>query len=83
MHFAKVNSKGQITIPADVLKKLDLKPGESVRFAENERGECILGKAGSIKDLNGIVHWTGKPVTIEEMNETIAKGWAGLLTFED
>jgi hypothetical protein len=29
------------------------------------------------------LHWTGKPVTIEEMNETIAKGWAGQLTFED
>ena len=34
-------------------------------------------------DLKGCVHWTGKPVTIEEMNETISKGWAGLLTFED
>jgi len=34
-------------------------------------------------DLLGYIHWTGKPVTIEEMNETIAKGWAGQLTFED
>jgi hypothetical protein len=34
-------------------------------------------------DMLGCIQWTGKPVTIEEMNETIAKGWAGLLTFED
>jgi AbrB family looped-hinge helix DNA binding protein len=41
------------------------------------------GKTGSIMDMEGCIHWTGKPVTIEEMNETIAKGWAGLLTIED
>jgi len=34
-------------------------------------------------DLRGIVKWKGKPVTIEEMNETIAKGWSGQLTFDD
>jgi hypothetical protein len=34
-------------------------------------------------DMEGCLHWTGKPVTIEVMNETIAEGWAGQLTFED
>jgi len=34
-------------------------------------------------DLRGCVKWTGKPVTIQEMNETIEKGWAGELTFND
>jgi AbrB family looped-hinge helix DNA binding protein len=83
MAFAAVNSEGQITIPAEVLKKLSLKPGDQVKFIEGEHGEYIFRKAGSIMDLKGCVHWTGKPVTIEEMNETISKGWAGLLTFED
>jgi AbrB family looped-hinge helix DNA binding protein len=84
MATAVVNSKGQITIPAEVRKKLGLKPGYRVRFIEAENGE-ISFKAitGSIMDLYGFVKWTGKPVTIEEMNETIAKGWAGLLSFED
>ncbi len=81
---AALTSKGQITIPIDVRKKLGLKPGDRVRFIEGENGEIILKpKTGSIMDLEGCVPWTGKPVTIEEMNETIAKGWAGLLTFED
>jgi antitoxin PrlF len=84
MYTASVNSKGQITIPAEVRKDLGLKAGDRVWFIKGEHGEYILKvKTGSIQDHRGIVKWTGKPVTIEEMNETIAKGWAGLLTFED
>jgi AbrB family looped-hinge helix DNA binding protein len=84
MCTASVNSKGQITIPAKVRKDLGLKAGDLVWFIKGERGEYILKhKTGSIMDMLGCIQWTGKPVTIEEMNETIAKGWAGLLTFED
>ena len=84
MATAAVTSKGQITIPLEVRKKLGIKPGDRVRFIEGEKGEFILKpKAGSIMDLKGFARWTGKPVSIKEMNETIAKGWAGLLTFED
>jgi len=80
MATAAVTSKGQITIPLEVRKKLGIKPGDRVRFIEGENGEYILKpKTGSIMDM----HWTGKPVSIKEMNETIAKGWAGQLTFED
>lgn len=84
MATASVTSKGQITIPIEVRKKLGLKPGDRVAFIENENGEYIFKpKTGSIMDMAGILKWTGKPVTIEEMNETIAKGWAGELKFED
>lgn len=84
MATAAVTSKGQITIPAEVRKKLGLKPGDRVRFIEGESGEFFLRpKTGSIMNLKGCVKWTGKPVTIEEMNQTIAKGWAGDLTFKD
>jgi AbrB family looped-hinge helix DNA binding protein len=79
-----VNSKGQITIPAEVRRKLGLKPGDLVMFCENESGEVVFRpKTASIMDLQGCVKWTGRPVTIEEMNETIAKGWAGELKHED
>jgi hypothetical protein len=33
-------------------------------------------------NLRGIFKWTGKPVSIEEMNEAIAQCGAGLLTDE-
>lgn len=84
MATAAVTSKGQITIPVEVRKKLGLKPGDRVRFIEGENGEFIIRpKTSSIMDLEGCVPWTGKPVTIEEMNETIAQGWAGELSFDD
>jgi AbrB family looped-hinge helix DNA binding protein len=84
MYTATVNSKGQITIPAEVRKDLGLKAGDWVWFYKGERGEYILRhKTGSIMDVKGMLNWTGKPATIEEMNEVIAKGWAGQLTFED
>lgn len=84
MATAAVTSKGQITIPIEVRQDLGLKAGDRVSFIKGETGDYVLKvKTGSIMDMEGCVPWTGRPVTIEEMNETIAKGWAGLLTFED
>jgi AbrB family looped-hinge helix DNA binding protein len=84
MATAAVTSKGQITIPLEVRKKLGLKPGDRVLFVQGENGEFIFKpKTGSIMDLYGIGKWDGPPVTIGEMNETISKGWAGELEFED
>jgi AbrB family looped-hinge helix DNA binding protein len=84
MATAALTSKGQITIPIEVRRKLGLKAGDRIGFIENENGEFVLKpKTGSIMALRGIVKWTGKPVTIQEMNETIAKGWAGELKFDD
>jgi AbrB family looped-hinge helix DNA binding protein len=84
MTTAAVTTKGQITIPIEVRVKLGIKPGDRVLFLENEKGEVILKpKTGSLMDVRGMLKWTGKPATIEEMNEVIAKGWSGQLTFED
>jgi hypothetical protein len=52
--------------------------------SEGEDGENLpKPKTSSVMDLEGCVPWAGEPVTIEEMNETIAEGWAGQLTIED
>ena len=38
MELAKVTSKGQVTIPRDIRKKMDLKTGDKILFfQENER----------------------------------------------
>jgi AbrB family looped-hinge helix DNA binding protein len=84
MASALVTSKGQVTIPIEIRKRFGIDSGVRVDFLENANGECVIRpKTGSIMDLRGMVKWKGKPVTIEEMNETIAKGWAGQLSFDD
>jgi antitoxin PrlF len=73
MSSAKVTSKGQITIPAEVRKALGLKPGMRVDFFQNVSGEFILSpKNGSIQDLKGCVPKLDYVPTIEEINEGIA-----------
>lgn len=47
MEVAKVSSKGQITIPIEIRKKLNLKEGDKVLFVEEE-GKIILLNAGYV-----------------------------------
>lgn len=70
MPTAKVTSKGQITIPAQVRKALGLEEGSEVLFFEAEPGEWrFRPRTGSIWDLKGSVPKPAKPVSVEEMNQ--------------
>ncbi|MGB6744852.1 MAG: AbrB/MazE/SpoVT family DNA-binding domain-containing protein [Terracidiphilus sp.] len=72
MPSAKVTSKGQITIPAEVRKALGLKPGVRIDFFQNADGEFVLSpKTGSIRDLKGCVPKLDYVPTIEEINDAI------------
>ncbi len=52
MEIAKISSKGQVTIPVEIRKKLNLKEGDKVLFIEEE-GKIILLNASyvSIKEI--------------------------------
>ena len=47
MELAKVTSKGQITIPVQIRKKLKLKEGDKVFFTE-EKGKVIFQNASQV-----------------------------------
>lgn len=47
MELAKVTSKGQITIPIQIRKKLNLKEGDKVFFYE-EKGRVIFQNASQV-----------------------------------
>ena len=74
MSAATVTSKGQITIPVDVRQALRIEAGDRVEFVEVEPGRFELVPAiRSVKDLKGMFGKASRIVSVQEMNQAIAK----------
>ena len=67
--LSTITSKGQVTIPAEVRKHLDLKPGDKIVFVVEDAGEVRLAapKYPDIESLHGAAGSLEKPRTWEEM----------------
>lgn len=73
---AKVTSKGQITLPADVRRSLRLKPGDRIDFIRNDAGNFeIKARSPHLLDLRGIVK-PAFPVTGEDIDRWIREARA-------
>ncbi|MDF0695611.1 AbrB/MazE/SpoVT family DNA-binding domain-containing protein [Rhizobium sp. MC63] len=76
-----VTMKGQITLRRDLLTHLGVSPGEKIEVEKLPGGELRMRAArptGTIDDFIGRhAGKTKEPLTIEEMNEIAASGWAG------
>lgn len=81
MSILSVTAKGQVTFRKELLRHLGIRPGDkiSVDMLPDGRAEVRAARrTGKISDLSGMLHRENGPVlTIEEINEEIAKGWAG------
>lgn len=74
MTTATLTSKGQITIPAEVRRLLNVQTGDRVEFVQIEPGRFeIVAATRSVRDLKGLFGKPGRTVSIEEMNRTIAE----------
>lgn len=77
MTTATVTSKGQVTIPAEIRRKLRLHAGSKIDFIENKAGEMVIRlKNGDIRELYGFLKYDGVPLTIEQMDEVIGEAAA-------
>lgn len=76
MSTATITSKGQITIPADVRRALDVGTGDRVEFVQVEPGRFeLVAATRSVRELKGRFGRPPRVVSIEEMNAAIeAKG---------
>ena len=76
-----VTAKGQVTLRKDLLTHLGVQPGEQVTVDKLPDGRIEVKAArptGKISDVfNLLKNEKGRSVTIEEMNEIAARGWAG------
>ena len=75
MSTATLTSKGQITIPADVRRRLSLAAGDKVIFVELEGGGYKLAPVNlPITALKGIVPKPDREVSLQDMEEAIIAG---------
>lgn len=74
MTSATLTSKGQITIPAAVRASLCVEAGDRVEFVEVAPGRYeLIAATRSVMDLQGMFGAPAKPLSIEEMNDVIAR----------
>jgi AbrB family looped-hinge helix DNA binding protein len=71
---ATLTSKGQITIPADVRRALNVQTGDRVEFVQIQPGRFeLVAATRSVRELKGMFGKPARTVSIEEMNQTIAE----------
>ena len=81
MNMLTVTAKGQVTLRKDVLKHLGVQPGEKITVDKLPDGRIEVKAArtnGRISDVFNLLKRDNAPtLSIDEMNEITAKGWAG------
>ena len=69
---ATVSSKGQVVIPGDVRRMLGLTQGSVLRFIVDGDSVRLLAAGGDVRRLKGRLPLPAQPVTVDDMNATIA-----------
>jgi len=74
---ATITAKGQVTVPKPIRDRLKLKPGDRVDFVLDARDEVrVVPVTASVRQLKGMLPKPRKPVTLEQMDDAIAKAYA-------
>ena len=75
-----ITAKGQVTLKQDLLNHLGVGPGEKIEADKLPDGQIVVRAAsqdGSIADFIGCLSQRdGRKLTIDEMSEIAAEGWA-------
>jgi len=81
MSTLTVTAKGQVTLRKDILKHLGVQPGEKIVIDKLPDGRLEVKAAqptGKISDVFGMLKRKNGPrLSIDEINEIAARGWAG------
>lgn len=79
MAAATLTSKGQITIPQEVRRRLNLDAGDRVEFVELPDGDFVIRPAvQDVRMLKGMLRRPAKPVSLDDMRAAVrARGARG------
>jgi AbrB family looped-hinge helix DNA binding protein len=76
-----ITAKGQVTLRKELLKHLGVQPGEQVSVDKLPDGRIEVRAArptGKISEVfNFLKRENGPSLSIKDMNEVAARGWAG------
>ena len=75
-----ITTKGQVTLKRELLNHLGVGPGEKVEIDKLPEGQIVVRAAvqnGPIANFIGCLsRKAGPKLTVDEMNEIAAEGWA-------
>lgn len=78
MQTTQLSSKGQVIIPKILRNRYNWNPGQKLNVIDTGDGILLKPlkpfKNTEIDQVAGILKYSGKPVSLEEMNEAIKKG---------
>lgn len=81
MNALTISTKGQITLRKELLQHLGVHPGDRISFEKMPGGEVrirAVRPSGKLDGFFGSLRRDGQaPISVEDMNEAIAEGWAG------
>ena len=78
MSTATLTVKGQVTIPADVRRRMGLDAGDRIEFVELKDGQYLIMPAiDDVQSLKRLLRKPKKPVSIADMNVAIRQRGVG------
>lgn len=78
MTTSTMTTKGQVTIPLDVRRRLGLDAGDRIEFVEIGNGLFAIKPAiDDVRSLKGLLRKPSKPVSVEDMNAAVRARGAG------
>ncbi len=73
MNLAKISANGQITVPIEIRRKLQLKEGDKLLFIERPNGEIVVGNASLAAIAEAQAAVSGSQYSEEEILSDIMK----------
>ncbi|MCF7992544.1 MAG: AbrB/MazE/SpoVT family DNA-binding domain-containing protein [Thiohalocapsa sp.] len=74
MPTAVLTSKGQVTIPVEVRRRMGIDTGDRIEFVEVDGGGFVIKPAvDDVRSLKGLLKKPDKPVSVEEMEAAIRR----------
>ena len=76
-----ITSKGQITLPEDILNHLGVSPGEKIVVDKLPEGRIEMRAVRQTSNISDVFNFLkkkdGRSLSIEEIDEIAKQGWSG------